>query len=259
MRIVPFWTDCHIGKEADILRVVESKRQGARLFSFGVGRSVNRYLLARLARAGHGVSRVVEDAEQMPAAAEKLAQRLRAPIMTDLSMDWGAMPVQNPSPQKIPDLFAGEPVRLLTSLSAPGTWTVTLNGKVNGTPAAIPMTITVPADGAAEARALPVAWARSLVEDRMIDYMSPLTDADGRSRLQAEVTGLGLEYGLVTQWTSFVAVSKKTVNPNVASNTPTPAAQLAASTTSGSAPEPATWAALLALISLAMMVLYRRG
>ena len=54
LRIVMFLTDGYIGNENQILTAVRDLIGAARLFSFGVGRSVNRFLLDEMAREGRG-------------------------------------------------------------------------------------------------------------------------------------------------------------------------------------------------------------
>lgn len=268
MRIVTFLTDGHIGNEADIIRLVEQKAKDSRVFAFGIGGSVNRFLLESVARSGRGVARFVGDGSarrlgrhdveqdgEAAAAADALAARLQSPVLTDVSIDWGGMPVTSPTPSAPPDLFAGQPLRLLAAVDKPGTWTVTVNGKIGGQDASLPVQVTVP-DSAPQARALPTIWARSIIEDRMIDYMSVSTGADEREALQEEVTQLGLSHHLVTQWTAFVAVSNKVVNPDADTST---AQSTWGSPSAAGAPEPAAWAALMALLSMASLLLWRRS
>ena len=56
-RVVSFMTDGYIGNEAQILGEVHRRLGAARIFSFGVGASPNRYLLDRMATLGRGISR----------------------------------------------------------------------------------------------------------------------------------------------------------------------------------------------------------
>jgi hypothetical protein len=78
----------------------------------------------------------------------------------------------------------------------------------------LPLELDLPehTDGIAGA-ALPIIWARTQIEDRMIAYLSPALEKHQRDAIQQEVTALGLEHRLMTQWTSFVAVAKQVVNP----------------------------------------------
>jgi Ca-activated chloride channel family protein len=58
-------------------------------------------------------------------------------------------------------------------------------------------------------RALRYLWARSRISE-LSDYGSGRVD-DARAK---EITSLGLKYNLLTQYTSFIAVREKIVNPN---------------------------------------------
>jgi Ca-activated chloride channel family protein len=274
MRIVVFLTDGYIGNEVDVTRLIQQRRGEARLFSFGIGNSVNRYLLSEMARAGRGVARFVRPDQDPEQEADRLAERLQAPLLTDVEIDWGDAPVSQPTPRILPDLFMGERLRVLARYDKPGEYTVTVRGKMAGKQVSLPLRIELPAldpDG----QALDILWARSQVEDRMIAYLNPGIAQATRETLRSEVIGLGLEHKLVTQWTAFVAVAKEIVNPggqadpadvavpqvkgvsNNAYPLGTPTQKGSGSFFGSSAPEPATWAAILLLLLLSMVWLRR--
>lgn len=268
MRIVIFLTDGYVGNDADIVRLVQARRKQARLFAFGVGNAVNRYLLEEMARAGRGAVRYVRSDETPEQTADDLARRLDAPFLTDLEIDWQAAPVVDPSPERLPDLFRGERIRVLARYTRPGDYPIIVRGRIAGKPVELPVEIALPAESP-EGEALDVLWARSRVHDRMIDYQDPNADAERRQALQEEVTRLGLDHHLVTQWTAFVAVAKKIVNPGgagAARDVPVPqVADLSAyayppgsGATFGAAPEPAWWAALCLLVAMAAWMLRKR-
>ena len=54
LRVVSFMTDGYIGNEAEILGEMQRRLGDARVFSFGIGSSTNRYLLDRMAMLGRG-------------------------------------------------------------------------------------------------------------------------------------------------------------------------------------------------------------
>lgn len=265
MRIVVFLTDGYIGQDFEILQLVESIRGDARLFSLGIGTSVNRYLLEELARSGKGTARIVLDPEDAPAEALALAERLETPFLTDVHIDWGDAPIHDATPRDAPDLFLGDSLRVMALYDSPGTYPVTVRGTLNGRPAALPLQVELPADSEGS-DALPVVWARAQVSDRMIDWMSPRTEAADKAAVVEEITTLGLEYRLVTQWTSFVAVAKdRPIAENAIDvDVPTPAPK-ATSMTNGvhfggsSAPEPAEWAVLGCLALLGLVVFRQRS
>lgn len=259
VRLVVFLTDGYIGNEADILALIEAHRGAARLFALGIGDSVHRWLLEEMARAGRGVARVVTELEQADAEAERLAARLAAPYLTDVQIDWGEAPVTAASPAALPDLFLGQPVRVLARYQGSGRFPVRVRGKLNGEPVELVVELALPEE-AQGGQALPLLWARAQIEDRMARYLSPFATAEERARLEQEVTGLGLEHRLVTQWTAFVAVAERRVAQGEAVDVDV-AVPMARGVEAaaygggggwggGSAPEPATWLALLALGTL---------
>lgn len=257
MRIVVFLTDGYIGNEGDIIPLVERLRGDARLFSLGVGSSVNRWLLEELARAGRGVARIVLNDDQAKDAARALAQRIAAPALTDLQIVWGDAPVEQVSPGRLPDLFLGQPVRVLARYTRGGRFPVLIRGRQGAEIVELRVDLVLPerSDGGA---ALPTLWARSLVQDRMIDYLSPFADETRRQALAQEITTLGLEHHLITQWTSFVAVAHEAQlatsrGPTVSVATPTPLGVRGYmdgggfSGVGGATPEPATGLAITLL------------
>ena len=269
MRIVVFLTDGYIGNEGDIIPLVERLRGDARLFSLGVGSSVNRWLLEELARAGRGVARIVLDDDAAKDAARALAQRIAAPALTDLQIVWGDAPVEQVSPARLPDLFMGQPVRVLARYTRGGRYPVILRGRQGDEIVELRVDLVLPerSDGGA---ALPTLWARSLIQDRMIDYLSPFADPARRQALEQEITSLGLEHHLITQWTSFVAVAHEAQlaqrgGPTLNVVTPTPLGVSSYgggggfSGVGGATPEPATGLALTLLAAGAAWVGRKRA
>lgn len=216
MRIVVFLSDGYIGNEADVLNLISANIGQARIYAFGVGTSVNRFLLAEMARKGRGFVRYIDPTETSNDAAIDLANRLKSPLLTDIEIDWGDAEPTKITPASIPDLFAGDSIRIQGRFRAKGTQTILVKGRVNGKVATLPLTVALPetsTEGATSA--LPAIWARSQIADHMRELTSPAqlrSSGASDAALQNAVTKLGLEHSLVTQWTSFVAVSRKVVN-----------------------------------------------
>lgn len=267
MRVVVFLTDGYIGNDAEIVSLVEQRRGDARIFALGIGSSVNRWLIEEVARVGHGSAQVVLDPDQAEEAADQLAEHIEAPVLTDVSIDWRDAPVREATPDPLPDLFTGQPLRVLARFDEPGSYEVAIHGRIAGQEAVMPVLLELPEE-APDSRALAQVWARSQVHDRMAAYLAPTRSVKHREQLQEEVTVLGLEYGLVTQWTSFVAVSRQ-----VAESGDAQLAQVATPQAAGvpqqaygggqtfggaAAPEPVSWAAGLLLLGLGGGVLRKR-
>ena len=82
----------------------------ARIFSFGIGNSVNRFLLDKMAEYGRGEVEYVGLHDDGSAAAQRFYERLRHPLLTDISIDWGDLEVTDVYPTRLPDLFSAKTV-----------------------------------------------------------------------------------------------------------------------------------------------------
>jgi len=221
LRIVVFLSDGYVGNEPEILRLVSASVGQGRLYAFGIGTAINRYLIEEMARHGRGLSRVIDPTEKSHEAAIQFASRLKTPVLTDIAIDWGSLKPLDVTPALIPDLFEGDSIRIQGRFEAAGTHLVKVSGRVNGRPALLPLRIDLPAEATGASReAIPLIWARSRIADHMHELMVPVTlRTSGMvdTGLKAAVTDLGLKFSLVTQWTSFVAVSERRVNADPAS------------------------------------------
>ncbi len=224
LRLVTFLSDGYIGNEAEVLRLINRDIGSARIYAFGVGSAVNRYLLAEMARAGRGKARFIDPGENVDEVAVKLAADLEAPLLTDIRINWGDLDVTGVTPQEIPDLFAGDSIRIMarsTRKLAPGRHTLTIEALSRGRKARMPVRfmITAPDDEEGEtldSNPLPLIWARATIAEIMRRLTMPVErrpHGESDENLQAHVTRLGLDFSLMTQWTSFVAVSEKVANP----------------------------------------------
>src|SRR5580765_4934544 len=129
VRIVCFMTDGYVGNDMQIIDEVQ-KHPNARVFSFGIGGAVNRYLLDNMAKYGRGEVEYVALNDDGSAAARRFHERVRNPLLTDLSVDWNGMPVSDVYPKTIPDLFSAKPVILTGRYSGNSKGTIRLKGKM---------------------------------------------------------------------------------------------------------------------------------
>src|SRR5690606_8145507 len=99
-----------------------------RVFAFGIGDSVNRFLLDGMAHAGRGEVEYVTLESHARAAVERFQARIQSPVLTDIVVDWGALSGIEVYPKHIPDLFSSEPLMIHGRLTGPKEGTVTLRG-----------------------------------------------------------------------------------------------------------------------------------
>ena len=200
LRIVAFLTDGYIGNETEILAEVRRLRGDARLFSFGIGSSVNRYLLAGLAEEGRGEAAFLAPRESPDAMVDRFVRRIATPVLTDIRLIWEDLEVTDLEPAAIPDLFAGQPLLLQGRYTKPGTGLLTIEGRRGGLPVTLRRVVTLD-DTATDHEALARLWARA-----RIHRLSRELHGGVRHDLQETIVSLGLQFRLLTAYTSLVAV-----------------------------------------------------
>jgi Ca-activated chloride channel family protein len=206
-RTVLVVTDGFIAAERAALDMIRGHLHDTNVFAFGIGSSVNRYLIEGVARAGQGEPFVVGNASEAPAVAQKFRQYIQSPVLTKIALSYSGFQVYDVEPAEIPDLFADRPVVVF------GKWTGAWDGtvKISGMSGNGPYTRSfnmadVPATE--NNASLAYLWARTRIA-RLSDFAySGEADAN-----KPEVTALGLKYNLLTAYTSFIAVHEVVRNP----------------------------------------------
>ena len=209
LRVVCFVTDGYVGNDMEIIGEIQ-KHPNARVFSFGIGNSVNRFLIEGMAKAGRGDSEIVSLSDKADAAAHRLYERLRSPLLTDVSIDWNGLPVTDVYPQKLRDLFSGKPLVITGRYTSGAKGTIRLQGNQAGEKVVreIPMTLSTEP---AKQNIVPSFWARRKIDELMSQDWSGMQSGSVKPEVQKEIVQLGLDYRLMTQFTSFVAVEDRII------------------------------------------------
>ena len=212
VRIVVFLTDGEVGNDMEILGEIR-KHPNARVFAYGIGSSVNRFLLDKMAEEGRGEVEYVSykpDSQEAADAAHRLYEHLRAPLLTDITLDFGRLPVTDVYPRHIHDLFSGRPVVVTGRYTAPAQGAVRLLARRAGDFYSREIPVSLPAQEN-QNNAVASLWARDKIDDLMSQDWAGVQQGTLRADLRQQITQLGLDYHLMTQFTSFVAVEDRVV------------------------------------------------
>jgi Ca-activated chloride channel family protein len=214
LRVVVFLTDGYVGNEPQILAEIGKVLGDARIYTIGIGGSVNHYLLDRMADLGRGAYVFVRPDERADDALEAFRSWVTKPYLTDLSIDWGALPVADFGSERLRDLGSGQTLTLVGRYLDSGEGDVVVRGRLAGRPWEQRIHVKLP-DKEARHEALAPLWARGRIEELTLGSPQGVTES-----VRAEVTALALEYRLMSAFTSFVAVDdSQVVNPGGASPT----------------------------------------
>jgi len=193
-------TDGYIGAERDVFEFIIENLGNSNVFAFGIGSSVNRYLVEGIARAGMGEPFIVTSPSQARLSASKFKDYISSPVLTNISVKFRDFESYDVEPLFIPDLFANRPIVVM------GKW----RGKVKGLievkgrsgKGDYSKTFSMRKIRSLDTNgALKYLWARKRLS-RLSDFNTDSKDPE----IKSEITNLGLTYNLLTKHTSFIAV-----------------------------------------------------
>ena len=184
-----------------------SNRQGARLFTFGVGYNVNTVLLDQIAGDHGGTSDYVREGEDIEIKVTGLYNRIAFPMMTDLAVDYGSTRTYDVYPKRLPDLFrGGQVVAVGRTRNAFGS-TLRVSGRVGDEAITLAFEDEVEEEEGDDAPTVAHDFIPKIWATRKVGYLLQEIRASGEQpELKKEVIRLARRYGLVTPYTSYLAV-----------------------------------------------------
>jgi Ca-activated chloride channel family protein len=212
-RTIVIATDGYVAVEKDAFQVIRDNLGRANMFAFGIGTSVNRFLIEGIARAGMGEAFIITSPTDAESKAEKFRKYIQSPVLTKVKTDFAGFQAYDVEPPALPDVLAERPVILFGKWKGEPKGTIRLSG-ISGDR---PYSASIDAGSAkptAANSAIRYLWARHRIAV-LSDYQK-LSSDDARVK---EITRLGLEYNLLTEYTSFVAIDSLVRNVDGKSTT----------------------------------------
>ena len=131
LRQIVFLTDGSVGNENELFRLIENNLGNSRLFTVGIGSAPNSHFMARAADFGRGTHTYIGRLDEVQAKMTELFKKIQSPVLTDLALEWPGSLALESWPQKIPDLYQGEPLLItLRATSLPEH--LTISGRIAG-------------------------------------------------------------------------------------------------------------------------------
>jgi Ca-activated chloride channel family protein len=210
LQMFVFLTDGYVGDEPRILSTIKTERGSARFFGFGIGSSVNRYLIDGIGQEGGGQSFVVipRDSAYADRATAQLFAAIDSPVLVDVAIDWNGLPVTDAFPAKPRDLFAGQTIDVIARYDGPAHGTIYVTGRVGTRRVRYPVKVDLP-EREPSHDALAPMWARAKIADLSSEMLA--AGPERRSAIEQEITDLAVEHRLVSQYTAFVAVDESRI------------------------------------------------
>ncbi len=205
LRQIVFITDGSVGNEEALFRLIQSRLGDARLFTVGIGSAPNSHFMRGAAHYGRGSYKNIATLDEAEKRMNALFARINRPVMSDLKIQWPDNESVEMYPEKIPDLYLGEPLMVLVNSPAALT-----ELRISGQLAGKPWTRSLNGAGAPEAKNLDKLWARQKI-DALIS--GQVVRGEPVEKIKPEIVKLGIEHQLATRYTSFVAIEEKLSKP----------------------------------------------
>ncbi|MDD4967907.1 MAG: TonB family protein [Paludibacter sp.] len=208
-RSIVLVTDGFVDVEKEAFEMVRNNNDKSNFFAFGIGTSVNRHLIEGLAFMGTGEPMVIEKTEKADQQAEKFRNYINTPVLTQIKTDFDTLVAYDIEPGTTPDMLAERPIIIFGKYKGSHTGTVTLRGNTGGSmyEKSFDLTDIKPNPAFSAIRYL---WARERIKlldyytNQRLYYQAPIDEL-----LKNDITSLGLKYGLMTQYTSFIAIDEE--------------------------------------------------
>ena len=204
VRQVVFLTDGSVGNEDQLFGIIHQRLGDTRLFTVGIGSAPNGHFMTKAAEFGHGTFTYIGDIREVEEKMGRLFTALESPVLTGIEVRWPAGAAVEAWPQRIPDLYLGEPVVVSARLEGRAS-EVVVSGRRGAQPwrAELPLTANLGSEG------MGVLWAQRKVQS----LLDSVHDGASPEAVRAAIVALGLEHHLVTRHTSLVAVDVTPTRP----------------------------------------------
>lgn len=196
--------EANVGETAHrkFLELVRS--QDVRLFTFVMGNSANRPLLESMTRASGGFAISVSNSDDIVGQLLSATSRLTHEALHGVKLEISGVKTAELTPADLGSLYRGQQLVLFGHYWGSGAADVRLRGKVSGQPIEYRTRFDFPAR-ATENPEIDRLWAYARIED----LMDEMRDFGEKPDIKQAVADLGVEFGLVTDYTSMVVVREE--------------------------------------------------
>ena len=198
-------TDGYVSVEKEAFELIGTHLDQANVFTFGIGSSVNRYLIEGMAKVSNSESFIATTSEEAQEVAKDFEKYISTPLLTRVKIESKGFDMYDLAQKSIPDVFAARPVLIHGKYRGKAEGKIIVTGYQGKRRFRQVYNVS---DGhlSTSNKALRYLWARKKIGE--LDDYNKLFNED----VKATVVQLGIKYNLLTNYTSFVAVDEAIVN-----------------------------------------------
>lgn len=193
-------TDGYVDVEKEAFDLIKKNLNNSNFYAFGIGSSVNRFLIEGMAHAGLGEPFIVLKESDCDKKAEKFRKYIQSPVLTNISVDYGGFETYDIEPMNVPDVTSERPIIIYGKWKGEAKGIITVKGTSGNDDFSWSFDVSN-LQPSPNNRAIKYLWARQKI--KMLDDYNNVGSTDD---LKKEITKLGLTYNLLTNYTSFIAI-----------------------------------------------------
>lgn len=177
------------------------KTKDVRMFTFIMGNSANRPLLEAMTKASNGFALNISNSDDIVGKILEATSKVTHESLHGVELSISGIKTSDLTPKDIGSLYRGQQLVVFGHYWGEGIADVKLTGKISGIEKEYRTQIEFPSINVINPE-LERLWAFASIEDMMAEIHNFGEDAD----VKQAVTDLGVEYGLVTDYTSMLVV-----------------------------------------------------
>ena len=204
LRQIVFITDGAVGNEKQLFNFIRAGLGNSRLFTVGIGSAPNSYFMRRAAEFGRGTFTYIGKPEEVHDKMATLFNKIRYPVLMDIRIEWSENESLETWPQQFPDLYLGEPVVVSAKLNHEGG-----NAILRGMLGTRPWQFELSLRNAVGRGGISTLWARNKIKGLMDQQLGEQSSP----QIRKQVVDLGIDFNLVSKYTSLVAVDMTPARP----------------------------------------------
>ncbi len=213
-----------VGERSEVaIREAVKKANDAnrRIFSFGVGFDVNTPLLSGVSKTSRGAATFVLPDEDVEVKVSQVFKRLAGPILAAPRLtvrsgnEQDTRALRELLPAELPDLFDGDQIVLTGQYTTERPVTLRLSGEYLGEPRHFDFELDV-SKASTRHSYVPRIWANRKVaalvdhiRQAAADTANPMSEV-ARKEIVEEIIALSTKYGILTEYTAFLATEPET-------------------------------------------------
>ena len=186
--------------------IAQKNSSNLRIFTFGIGNELNTHLLDKLSAMTNAYRNYITEEEKIDEHIARFFDKVSKPAISNLQISFsGNTSISDIMPNKLPDLFFGQNLVLVSKIDKEGSLTFNLKGEINQKEVSMSKKLDI--KFATENDFIPFIWAT-----RQVGTLLDQIRLSGETKeLKDEIVHLAKKYGIITPYTSYLILEDEKI------------------------------------------------